>query len=289
MSDEAAFLRAILASPGDATTRLVYADWLEEHDDTRRAEFLRIDTEVERLKGEGKSDPASEGRLGELSAAVDPAWLALVTILGHPFLEPFTGERFCYSEPPALPFADRIGTRGGVAVFETQFTDPRAWAQGLPEDLRFLSTLELGECAYGAASVPVYPFICELGVDRWPLTAADVLAALKAHQFRSAHIRTLDATTIPYPGYHMGSDNDEIHNDFSDQYIFEHEEVDEFEGTHGVLKRYVGGPLWYVLLHPTRDDGFAAAYVILLAVGRSPHGSRLVGVITQQMCHSLCE
>src|SRR5262249_44727116 len=36
-----AFIRAIRESPGDDTVRLVYADWLEEHGDPERAEFIR--------------------------------------------------------------------------------------------------------------------------------------------------------------------------------------------------------------------------------------------------------
>jgi uncharacterized protein (TIGR02996 family) len=289
MSDEAAFLRAILTSPGDATVRLVYADWLEERGD-RRADFLRLEAEIGRLKGEGQSNSLAERRLGEATAAADPAWLAFMTTLGRPFRECPTPEAFSYVEPSDLPFADRIGLRGRVVTFATQFTDPRSWDPELPDDLRFLSALELpDECAYGAASNPVHPFVCELGVDRWPLTGADVLAALKARHFRSAHTRTLNATTIPYPGYHPGTENDEIHNDFVSQYIFERDSEDESAGSHGALKRYVGGgSLWYVLLHTTKHDG-QAAHVILLAVGCSPYGRRLVGVITYQMCHSLCE
>jgi len=41
MSDEAAFLRAIQATPTDATAKLVYADWLDEHGEPERAQLLR--------------------------------------------------------------------------------------------------------------------------------------------------------------------------------------------------------------------------------------------------------
>ena len=37
-----AFLEAIIAAPGDDTPRLVYADWLEEHGEGERAEFIRV-------------------------------------------------------------------------------------------------------------------------------------------------------------------------------------------------------------------------------------------------------
>ena len=41
MSDETALLRAITADAGDDTPRLVYADWLDEHDAPIQAEFIR--------------------------------------------------------------------------------------------------------------------------------------------------------------------------------------------------------------------------------------------------------
>ena len=45
MSEERQLLAAIRARPEDRTTRLVYADWLEEHDDTR-GELIRIEEEI---------------------------------------------------------------------------------------------------------------------------------------------------------------------------------------------------------------------------------------------------
>jgi uncharacterized protein (TIGR02996 family) len=42
MSDEAHLLSAIAEAPDDDTPRLVYADWLDEHDQPERAEFIRL-------------------------------------------------------------------------------------------------------------------------------------------------------------------------------------------------------------------------------------------------------
>jgi uncharacterized protein (TIGR02996 family) len=42
MSDEAALLSAIIAHPDEDTPRLAYADWLTEHGDPDRAEFIRV-------------------------------------------------------------------------------------------------------------------------------------------------------------------------------------------------------------------------------------------------------
>src|SRR5262245_24393769 len=44
MSEETAFLRAIQANPSDSTAKLVYADWLDEHGEHEKAEYLRIVT-----------------------------------------------------------------------------------------------------------------------------------------------------------------------------------------------------------------------------------------------------
>ena len=42
MSDEATFLDALKANPADDTARLVYADWLDEHNEPQKAEYVRL-------------------------------------------------------------------------------------------------------------------------------------------------------------------------------------------------------------------------------------------------------
>ncbi len=41
MGEEEAFIRAVVGSPSDGLTRLVYADWLNERSDLR-SEYLRL-------------------------------------------------------------------------------------------------------------------------------------------------------------------------------------------------------------------------------------------------------
>jgi uncharacterized protein (TIGR02996 family) len=48
MNDQTALLRAICENPDDDTVRLAYADWLEEHDDPTRADFIRTQIEFAR-------------------------------------------------------------------------------------------------------------------------------------------------------------------------------------------------------------------------------------------------
>jgi uncharacterized protein (TIGR02996 family) len=50
MSDEEALLAAIAAQPEEDTPRLAYADWLDEHGDHIRAEFIRVQIEIARVE-----------------------------------------------------------------------------------------------------------------------------------------------------------------------------------------------------------------------------------------------
>jgi uncharacterized protein (TIGR02996 family) len=74
---EDALIRAILEAPNDPALRLVYADWLEDHDDPRAA-FLRLEAE---LNGVAETDPQRgplRERLRLACWGINPAWLALL-------------------------------------------------------------------------------------------------------------------------------------------------------------------------------------------------------------------
>ncbi|AWM35571.1 hypothetical protein GobsT_67570 [Gemmata obscuriglobus] len=278
--DDVAFQRALLANPADTTLKLVYADWLQDRADPR-AEFVRLQVQLAGLI-DSSAGPQAAGVFGTLGDEFEPAWTAFMTTLA----QPFAPVRFQHDDPPH-PFAEAVGTRGRVVTFGSQFCAPDEWDEGLLADLAFLTGVEWGECCYGAADCPMYGFVCQLEPGRHPLTGRDVIDAVRAGGFRSDHIDTLDATAIPYPGYHPHTLNDEVHTDFADQCLFNHETAGaEDAGAHGALKGYVRGRLWYVLLHA---GGWPCGEVTLLAVGHSPHGDRLVGAITSQVCHNLCD
>ena len=79
MKDEQGFLRELLAWPDDRTTRLVYADWLEECDDPDsaiRAEFLRLELRLTELQESAAEREAVRARLLELREEIDEGWLA---------------------------------------------------------------------------------------------------------------------------------------------------------------------------------------------------------------------
>ncbi len=71
-------LRAILSNPDEDTPRLMYADWLDEHDDPARAEFIRLQcrlAEREREKVVPATDPDQQ-RGRELLLQLGERWLA---------------------------------------------------------------------------------------------------------------------------------------------------------------------------------------------------------------------
>jgi uncharacterized protein (TIGR02996 family) len=80
MHDEDDFLRALLDNPADDTTRLVYADWLDERNENQgaaKARFLRLTTQLSGASGDKKI----KTELQLLAAKLDTDWLAIVSRL----------------------------------------------------------------------------------------------------------------------------------------------------------------------------------------------------------------
>jgi uncharacterized protein (TIGR02996 family) len=84
MHDEADFLRKLLENPADDTTRMVYADWLDERGDDEsqaKAQFLRVTV---RLMGPIRRvawRSARHKELRELATVLPSAWLAVASRL----------------------------------------------------------------------------------------------------------------------------------------------------------------------------------------------------------------
>eukprot|EP01112_Ceratiomyxa_fruticulosa_P013256 TRINITY_DN3716_c0_g1_i1.p1 TRINITY_DN3716_c0_g1~~TRINITY_DN3716_c0_g1_i1.p1 ORF type:complete len:171 (+),score=30.06 TRINITY_DN3716_c0_g1_i1:289-801(+) len=169
-------------------------------------------------------------------------------------------------------------------VFENQFKEKVQWTPELEHILAFLKELRLANCYYGSTEAPVLPFICELvQAERGQVSNEDIINSLKLSPHFSEEL------------------NDQIHNDFHKQHIFSHD-LEEGEkknpqdgtegfGNHGALKNFVRqGKLWYVIAHqtPNKEYGFSE-YVVLFAVGVSNCGRYLVGVVSYQSCHNLCD
>lgn len=71
MTDDEAFVRAVVDAPGDDTPRLVYADWLDDHDQPERAAYLRAERAAV-VSGDAAG-------LRGLAAGLDPVWVARVS------------------------------------------------------------------------------------------------------------------------------------------------------------------------------------------------------------------
>lgn len=78
MTQEEAFMRAIVQNPDDNTQRLIYADWLDEHNDLR-GKYLRLLPVLDGRRS-GMTQAEALARLRELQQRIDPAWSEL---MGH--------------------------------------------------------------------------------------------------------------------------------------------------------------------------------------------------------------
>ncbi len=75
MNDEGDFLAAIIAQPEDDTVRLVFADWLQEHGQPERAEFIRLQIRQARTPPDSPEHIGAANRAHALYHAHHRAWL----------------------------------------------------------------------------------------------------------------------------------------------------------------------------------------------------------------------
>src|SRR5262249_1094923 len=75
MPKEKAFLSAILADPATDAPRLVFADWLEEHGRSERAEFIRVQCRLAALPECDQERKELETRSWELLGSHEEDWV----------------------------------------------------------------------------------------------------------------------------------------------------------------------------------------------------------------------
>jgi uncharacterized protein (TIGR02996 family) len=78
LSEEDALLAAIQAAPNDQTARLVYADWLDEHDRPGGA-YLRVECELASVAPNSLEHHYLQKKLRNAGVDVDAGWLARVS------------------------------------------------------------------------------------------------------------------------------------------------------------------------------------------------------------------
>ena len=126
MSPEDAFVHAILDNPDDDTTRLVFADWLEEHGRASHAELIRVQCELARLPKRSR-EPKAKARREKLAAREKellrqpeffPKWPAGTPTPQYDSFKSMTGY-------PEMKY--ERGFLAGVRVFDGEFMAPE-WA-----------------------------------------------------------------------------------------------------------------------------------------------------------------
>jgi uncharacterized protein (TIGR02996 family) len=75
MSQEQGFLDAIIEEPDDDGLRLIYADWLQEHENPR-GEFIRVQVELARMAPDDPRRPELAARERELLSQHEDEWVA---------------------------------------------------------------------------------------------------------------------------------------------------------------------------------------------------------------------
>jgi uncharacterized protein (TIGR02996 family) len=78
METRTAFVEAICENPADDAVRLVFADWLDDHGEPERAEFIRVQVELAGLPPDSPRRDQFEPRERALLAEHRTAWLAEV-------------------------------------------------------------------------------------------------------------------------------------------------------------------------------------------------------------------
>lgn len=116
MDVEAGLLCGIMHWPDDDTPRLVYADWLDEHGQPERAEFIRVQCEMAAIP-----DPPPEPTIGARSASREQRLAALME---------------WKKKWRALYYRLRERERELLAVGIIKNDGPRDWHRWLPEAIR---------------------------------------------------------------------------------------------------------------------------------------------------------
>lgn len=203
MPEDEPFIRALLAAPDDQTTRLVYADWLDDRGDPR-AEYLRLQARVAELPPGSDERHAAREQLTALQNGFPSWWLAAVgfravgqasdrgriaeaaELLGRPVESTVDGHRV------AIEAAAVSGLTGAVAILESRSTwnddDIKYYFQLNARDERETSCeLQMYDpdfpCGpeflewYGDAAILIYRgrqlrlSVCRLGFDGPPVNA----------------------------------------------------------------------------------------------------------------------
>src|SRR5262249_50840446 len=106
-----ALLQAIRAEPEDDSLRLICADWLQDHGDPDRAEFIRLEIALDRPPFDGPEKEALEQRRDELLRRHEAEWFGVLKQLTEDytiergFVEMVSTSARCFAEKADVLFA----------------------------------------------------------------------------------------------------------------------------------------------------------------------------------------
>jgi uncharacterized protein (TIGR02996 family) len=169
MPDDAHFLRALVATPQDNHLRLVYADWLEDHDDPRAA-FLRAEVTLHQSEPNSRSGAMRE-RLHQARRGLDFRWLALVD-------RPQAGWRIIRNGPP------RVHGKA-IPVFIHNFSYHLSTVDVYPDGAIY---------CWGYVDLPLFRGKLAEG---WVVPRAEVGDAVSIHNLGQARVRAAEWERTP--------------------------------------------------------------------------------------------
>ncbi|MBP3956020.1 TIGR02996 domain-containing protein [Gemmata sp. G18] len=177
---ETALINAILRSRDDENGYLVYADYLTENGDTQ-GDFIRLCTEMQRLKPDAPAHEAKNERIAELVDAHAEEWFDPLEVLG---LRPQLVGKFA----PWLWLSDKYGVIDAVAVDRPGLLPGNANRLFAAAPFLRKLTFEKGHVAPDLGKVKQLTQIEELN-----FTHADLTAEALEKIVRSKHLTGLKA------------------------------------------------------------------------------------------------
>jgi uncharacterized protein (TIGR02996 family) len=190
VSEGQALLAAILAAPDDDVPRLVYADWCEEQGHAARAEFVRAELEVAKLRGDEIAAPSDweQPRYRPLRERAEALWRANA-VCWYPGLGRFTGE---ISTHRGFPYHAAMSVRRFLQHGEALFA--------LAPSIVDIFLDKLGKNTPALAACPALAHVRHLTFFETPFRARE------ADQFfASPHLANLRSFKIPYTDTQMGA------------------------------------------------------------------------------------
>lgn len=182
MTHEEVFILAIREAPADDAPRLIYADWLEEHGQADRAEFIRVQCQLARLWETAPKPAALQSRAEDLLRGHWNEWVGPLRAIVGPWRDRY-GERWMGEEyhPDGL----RRFQRGFVDTLGLDAEDFLRHAECLKHlvPLRKLQLWGAGRCAERLAREPLLAGLSVLSFADYyaaPLTAGDAAVLAKS-------------------------------------------------------------------------------------------------------------